>query len=125
MEAAKQCHSRMDYKDKFPSSYSKSLKFKGELDKFADMFFDKKNTFPKGYWNSYENRLNAAKQCKTQKEYLKKFPGGHDKSQSIKGEMRYFKETIFENKFKEKGYWKIYENRETAASECKSKTEYK
>lgn len=65
MEAAKQCHSRMDYKDKFPSSYFKSLKFKGELDKFADMFFDKKNTYPKGYWNSYENRLNAAKQCKT------------------------------------------------------------
>ena len=124
MEAAKQCHSRMDYKDKFPSSYSKSLKFKGELDKFADMFFDKKNTFPKGYWNSYENRLNAAKQCKTQKEYLKKFPGGYDKSQSIKGEMRYFKEIIFENKFKEKGYWKIYENRETAASKCKSKSEY-
>lgn len=38
--------------------------------------------------------------------------------------MKYFKETIFENKFKESGYWKIYENREAAARECKSKSEY-
>ncbi len=122
--AAKQCHSKEDYRMKFPAAHCKTYKTNGEIDKFQDMFFNKKTTYPKGYWNSYENRLNAAKNCKTQKEYFEKYPGSYDKSARTQGEMQFFRDTIFEQIFMPHGYWDDFKNREKAASECHSKTEF-
>jgi hypothetical protein len=122
--AASICHSKEEYRKLFGGAHNRSNKIPGELDKFQDMFFDKKTTYPKFYWNSFEHRLDAAKQCKCQSEYLKKFPGAYDKSASIKGEMQYFRDNIFEENPTPKNYWKNYKNREEAASQCKSKSEY-
>lgn len=122
--AASICHSKEEYRKLFGGAHNYSTKTPNELDNFQDMFFDKKETYPKFYWNSFEHRLEAAKQCKNQAEYLKKFPGAYDRSARECNEMQYFRDNIFEENPTPKNYWKNYNHREEAAKQCKSKSEY-
>jgi len=73
-EAALGCKTRNDFKLKNPSAYDKALKNKWFKDICNHMIEIIK---PKGYW-TYEKCKEAALECKSKKEFKKKYGGAND-----------------------------------------------
>ena len=75
---------------------------------------------PNGYWD-YETCLNAAKECKTKKEFEKKYQSAYQIAWRQKWLEDY---TFFEMQLSPRGYWDNYDNCYLAAKECKTRSEF-
>lgn len=72
LEESKKYRSKNQMKIKNQSAYNSSVK-----NGWINEFFENKK-YPDGYWDSLENILNAAKQCKGAKDMIKKFGGAYN-----------------------------------------------
>lgn len=81
--------------------------------------------YPYGYWQIKENREIVASECETRVMYSKKYKQSYKISTLNKGEVDEFALKFnWKYQHRSNGYWKIKENREIAASECETRTEY-
>jgi hypothetical protein len=75
LKAALECKTRSEFGKKYFTAYIKCIK-NDWYEAFDHMIELKK---PSGYWNSKENCINAALECKTRSEFRKKYPTAYIK----------------------------------------------
>lgn len=73
IENAKKCNSRTELANRYSGSYTICKRIKGLFDDLYGKINHHINA-SRGYWMVYENRYNAAKECKTITEYRTKYP---------------------------------------------------
>ena len=92
------------------------------------IFFDEigyLDKYPWGFWNDYKHRETAASVCHSRKEYGERFTTSYTLSLKNKEELEYFAKRFFDKPTcKPSGYGKNYKNRENAAKQCHSITEF-
>jgi len=117
-EAALECKSRSEFRNKHKGAYAACLKNKWMDEVCSHMEQKKKLT---GYWTK-ENCKQAALKCKTRREFYEKHKGAHNACYK-NGWLDELCSHI-DQKIKLKGYWTKERCRE-AALKCKSRIEFK
>jgi hypothetical protein len=123
LEASK-CKSRTEYsKISNGSPYNVSYKIIGELNEFALKFNWINFSLPYGYWTK-EKREEKAKNCKSRSEFKLKYGSAYQITLTNYELDEFALKFNGISKQKPSGYWKIKENRNIAASNCKNVNEY-
>lgn len=75
IEAARKCKTRNEFQKKYRTAYKNCLRFGWSDEAYHHMISYQK---PRGYWQDKVHCREAASQCKTRKEFRKKFKAAYD-----------------------------------------------
>lgn len=119
LEVSKEFITIEEFNNKYPGAY-KAARKNGWLDEFTWIERKRSNIKPKNYWTE-ELCLSVAKECKTEMEFSKKYPGAKNASYKYGWINNY---TWFNKKEHKPGYWNDKKVCMDEAKKYKSRTEF-
>ena len=118
-EESKKYHSRVEFQKKSPGAYVSARKH-GWLDEFTWL---ERKCKPNGYWNNYQHCYDAAKECSSITEFIKKYCRGYDSAKEH-GWLDEFTWLNLKPARKPAGFWDVFENTYNEARKYTSRTEF-